>query len=207
MQLGKAASAAEGPAGFGLRIENEPLRTFSIAEKLRPGATEAVQALKDAGLRVAIMSGDGRDAVRAVSDKLAISDVFAEHSAEAKFAVLRQMHDQGRRVLMVGDGLNDAAALAAAHASIAPSSALDASRNAADIILLRPGLEGLMPAITVAKSASRLSRQNFAIAAGYNLIAVPIALLGGATPLIAALAMSTSSLTVLLNAMRVRRAG
>jgi len=105
---------------------------------------------------------------------------------------------------MVGDGLNDTAALAAAHASVAPASALDAARSAADVVILRDYLDDLPTLIRIARAASRLARQNFAIAAVYNLIAVPVALFGLATPLMAALAMSASSLTVLLNALRVR---
>ena len=105
---------------------------------------------------------------------------------------------------MIGDGLNDTAALAAAHASVAPSTAMDASRNAADVVLLRDGLQDLPRLFAIARRATWLSQQNFAIATAYNLVAVPIALLGFATPLIAALAMSTSSITVLLNALRVR---
>ena len=105
---------------------------------------------------------------------------------------------------MVGDGLNDTAALAAAHASIAPASALDASRAAADIVVLTPSLEDLPLVLRLARATRRLSKQNFAIAAGYNAIAIPIALMGYATPLAAALAMSLSSITVLANSHRVR---
>ena len=99
-----------------------------------------------------------------------------------------------------------AAALAAEHASVAPSSALDASRNAADVVLLRESLADLPVLFATGRKAVRLSRQNFAIATAYNAVAVPIALIGLATPLIAAIAMSTSSITVLLNALRVRGA-
>ena len=106
---------------------------------------------------------------------------------------------------MIGDGLNDTGALAAAHASIAPSSALDAARNAADIVVLGQDFSQLPVLRRVAIGARRLSIQNFAIAALYNMIAIPIAVSGFATPLMAALAMSTSSITVLLNAQRIRR--
>jgi len=105
---------------------------------------------------------------------------------------------------MVGDGLNDTAALAAAHASIAPASALDASRSASDIVVLKDSFEDLPLLVRISKLTHRLSTQNFAIAALYNAIAVPIALAGYATPLAAALAMSISSITVLLNAQRIR---
>ncbi len=106
---------------------------------------------------------------------------------------------------MIGDGLNDTAALAAAHASVAPASALDASRNAADVVIIREGIDELPSLIAIARSTVHLSKQNFAIAAAYNFIAVPVALLGYATPLLAAVAMSVSSITVLLNALRVGR--
>ena len=104
---------------------------------------------------------------------------------------------------MIGDGLNDTAALAHAHASIAPASALDASRAASDIVLLREDLTTIPQAIRIARAARSRMRENFAIAASYNLIAVPLALAGIATPLMAALAMSASSITVVLNAMRI----
>jgi Cu2+-exporting ATPase len=105
---------------------------------------------------------------------------------------------------MVGDGLNDTVALAAAHASISPASALDAARAVSDIVLLGSSLEPIPGAIRTARLATRRIKENFAIAACYNLVAVPIALAGFATPLAAALAMSTSSILVSLNALRLR---
>jgi len=111
---------------------------------------------------------------------------------------------QGYHTLMFGDGLNDTSALASAHASMAPSSALEASRNAADVVILDPDFKNIPLIFKVATATRRISKQNFAIAAAYNAVAIPIALAGFATPLMAALAMSLSSITVILNSFRLR---
>lgn len=175
-------------------------------ETLRPGAISAVSALAEMNLASTLLTGDAADRAAEIAATLRIDDVASSVSPEEKHALIEARAAQGQRIAMVGDGLNDTAALAAAHASIAPSSALDASRNAADIVLLRDGLHDLPRLFRIARAATHLSQQNFAIATAYNLVAVPIALMGYATPLIAALAMSTSSITVLLNALRVRSA-
>ncbi len=176
-----------------------------MVETIRPGVEIALEGLSEQGLGVMILSGDRDAAVAPLANRLGITMALPGVTAEEKHAAMQQMEKDGHHVLMVGDGLNDTASLAAAHASIAPSSALDASRNAADIICLRESFEDLPLVLKVARAATRLSKQNFAIAACYNLIAVPVALLGFATPLIAAIAMSASSITVLLNALRVGR--
>ena len=139
-----------------------------------------------------------------VAARLGIARWVAEALPEDKAARIADLSAQGRRVVMVGDGLNDTAALASAHVSISPASALDAARVASDIVLLGRDLTPIAEACQVAKSAVRRIRENFRIATVYNVIAVPLAVAGLATPLIAALAMSTSSITVSLNALRLK---
>jgi len=150
------------------------------------------------------MSGDGPQAVRSLAETLGIDDWTAEALPADKAARIEALSAEGAKVLMVGDGLNDTAALTAAHASISPASALDAARVASDIVLLGSTLAPLPEAISTAGRSLRRIRENFTVATWYNIIAVPLAVAGLCSPLIAALAMSASSITVSLNALRVR---
>lgn len=175
-----------------------------FTDALRPGAQEAVSALQDAGMDVTLISGDTVAAVRDLAERLGIQSWVAEALPDEKAARVSQLTEAGHKVLMVGDGLNDTAALAGAHVSISPASALDAARVASDIVLLGKDLSPISEACGVAKRATKRIRENFQIATLYNVIAVPLAIAGLATPLIAALAMSTSSITVSLNALRLR---
>lgn len=177
---------------------------FAFSDALRPGAAEAVEAFRSAGKDVILMSGDSQGAVRTLAEKLGIGNWVAEALPQDKAHRIGALSDQGHRILMVGDGLNDTAALAAAHVSISPASALDAARVASDIVLLGNDLSPIADACKTAVKATKRIRENFRIATVYNVIAVPLAVIGLATPLIAALAMSASSITVSLNALRLR---
>ncbi|GGH27071.1 Cu2+-exporting ATPase [Cribrihabitans marinus] len=177
---------------------------FFYADALRPGAAEAVAGLQAAGKRVLLISGDTTGAVRGLGERLGITEWIAEALPRDKAHRVQALSDAGAKVLMVGDGLNDTAALAAAHVSISPASALDAARVASDIVLLGSDLSPIAEACGIARKATRRIRENFQIATVYNVIAVPLAVAGLATPLIAALAMSASSITVSLNALRLR---
>ncbi|MBY6067463.1 cadmium-translocating P-type ATPase [Leisingera aquaemixtae] len=179
-------------------------KPFLFTDALRPGAAEAVQALKQTGKEVLLISGDTTGAVEDLAQRLGITKWVAEALPADKSARVQMLADQGKKVLMVGDGLNDTAALAAAHVSVSPASALDAARVASDIVLLGQDLSPIAEACGVAQKATRRIRENFRIATLYNVVAVPLAIAGLATPLIAALAMSTSSITVSLNALRLR---
>ena len=182
----------------------DTVHAIRFADRLRDGAETAVHDLHQAGVRVILMSGDAPAAVAELAGRLGIDDWAAECLPADKAARIEALHAQGRKVLMVGDGLNDTVALARAHVSISPASALDAARVASDIVLLGASLAPLPMARRVAVLSVRRIRQNFAISFGYNIVAVPLALVGLATPLLAALAMSTSSITVAINALRLK---
>lgn len=187
-----------------LKVGDEAPQPFEFTDRLREGAEQAVADLIAAGNDVYLMSGDTTPAVEEMAKRLGIPHWLAEALPEDKAGRVQALADEGRHVLMVGDGLNDTAALAAAHVSISPASALDAARVASDIVLLGGDLSPIGEAVTTARSAIRRIRENFRIATLYNVIAVPLAVAGLATPLIAALAMSASSITVSLNALRLR---
>ncbi|MEP3945437.1 heavy metal translocating P-type ATPase [Ascidiaceihabitans sp.] len=177
---------------------------LAFEDDLRAGAKDLIAALQQSGLDVILLSGDAQGPVDDVSARLGITQAHARMRPEQKFDMIRDLQGQGARVLMVGDGLNDTVALTAADVSISPASALDAARSASDVVLLGQNLAPLAEAITTAKSATKRIKENFQIATIYNILAVPLAAAGFATPLIAALAMSSSSITVSLNALRVR---
>jgi P-type Cu2+ transporter len=183
--------------------ENGQLRaTFHFDSDLRPDVRGAVLAISNQGCRVEIMSGDRDEPVRHLASDLGLP-YRAGISPAGKTEHIVELTKAGQRVLMVGDGLNDTPALVAAHASMAPATAADVGRNAADLVFLHDSLLAVPQAIAVARNARRLVRQNLILAIGYNAVAVPIAILGHVTPLVAAVAMSASSLLVIANALRL----
>ncbi|MBL9049016.1 MAG: cadmium-translocating P-type ATPase [Tabrizicola sp.] len=177
---------------------------FAFTDRLRPGAEQAVRALMASGLTVELLSGDAAAPVSDLAGRLGIPNWKAGVLPAEKAARVAELSARGHRVLMVGDGLNDTAALAAAHVSISPASALDAARVASDIVLLGQDMAPIADAVRIGRQSARRMVENFLISGGYNVVAVPLALAGMATPLAAALAMSLSSITVSLNAMRLK---
>lgn len=207
VRLGRAewlGGGATAQTATWLRVGDAAPVAFRFTDSPRPGAAEAVAALQQAGKRVILLSGDAETPVADLARTLGLSDWRSHALPEEKARQIAALQAEGHKVLMVGDGLNDTAALASAHVSISPASALDAARVASDIVLLGQDLSPLPDALRIAVVARRRIKQNFALSLGYNLVAVPVALLGLATPLIAALAMSSSSITVSLNALRLR---
>lgn len=199
--VGAAALAPSAATLYFVRGDEEPV-AFRFEDELQSGAQRSITNLKRLGFGLEIVSGDRVDAVKGVGLALGIDTWSAAASPQDKVRRLEALQADGKRVLMIGDGLNDAGALALAHASAAPGGALDISQSAADTVY-SGGLGTLPLLVRTARMARHVMLQNFAFAAAYNLVAVPIAILGYATPLVAAIAMSASSLIVCVNALRL----
>jgi Cu2+-exporting ATPase len=192
-----------GAASVVLTRTGQRLAGFCFEDTLRADAGIAVAKLKQDRLQVEIVSGDREAPVARVAAALGIPYRSGVIPGE-KVARINALAAAGQKVLMVGDGLNDTPALGAAHASMAPASASDVGRCAADFVFLRQSLLAIPFAVSVAHEAKRLIRQNLGFAVAYNLVAVPVAVMGHVTPLIAAVAMSASSVLVVANALRLR---
>ncbi len=196
--------AADGEAAtLWLRVGTGPGLALPLTDPLRGDATAVVAKLKARGLAVEILSGDRAEAVADAARAVGVETWLAAQRPDEKIARLEFLKQQGRRPLMVGDGLNDAPALAAGHASLSPSTAADISQTTADAVFQGESLGAILETLAVARSTMRRSVENLAIAIGYNMVFVPLAMLGHVTPLLAAIAMSASSIAVTANALRV----
>ena len=177
---------------------------ISVGQKLRPDAKVTIAALKRDGYRVLMLSGDQKGAVEAIGEALGITERRAGLKPADKLAALEALKAEGRTVLMVGDGLNDAPALATASVSLSPATGADVTQAAADAVFTGTNLGAVRDALQLCRKGQRVMRDNFGLALIYNLIAVPLAMAGFVTPLIAAAAMSGSSILVTANALRAR---
>ncbi len=178
---------------------------FLLDDKLRDDAALTVAGLRDAGLAVELLSGDAAPAVRRIAERATITTTHAAQSPEAKHAHIRQLQQAGHVVAMIGDGVNDAPVLAQAQVSVAMAGGADLARAHADVVLLGDRLAVLSEGIALARQTMRIVRQNLYWAAGYNAIALPLAMAGWVTPWMAGIGMSGSSLLVVLNALRLQR--
>lgn len=186
-----------------VKLGKEPAARLSFEDSPRDDAASVVGELKKKGFATSLLSGDRRSVAEDVAKTLSIENCYSEQGPADKIAVLEDLARSGSKTLMVGDGLNDAPALKAAFASMSPSSAADVSQVAADLVFQGKALHPVLEAIDVAKKSRSLVLQNFGLAAIYNSIAIPLAFLGFVTPLVAAIAMSSSSILVTLNALRL----
>ncbi|WP_274628227.1 heavy metal translocating P-type ATPase [Arvimicrobium flavum] len=204
-RLGRAEWAAGEGGGNATTLarDGKAVAAFTFEDILRPGSRQALEELAAKVGPVEMLSGDNEAACRATAMALGIDTYSPGLLPADKVARIEALSAEGRKVAMIGDGLNDAPALGAAHISFAPSSAADVGRNASDFVFLRDSLMAVPLAVDVARRAGRLIRQNLVMAIGYNVIAVPLAIFGYVTPLVAAIAMSGSSLLVIANALRL----
>jgi Cu2+-exporting ATPase len=181
------------------------LARFTLDDEPRPDAAQAIQALQQQGLRTLLLSGDRSAHVERVAAQIGIDEAIGEASPEYKLAVLKRLINEGRHVMMVGDGLNDLPSMAGASVSVAMGGAADLTQLNADAVLLSSRLSELPKALATSRSMRRIIRQNMVWALGYNVLALPLAAAGFVPPWLAAIGMSLSSLVVVLNALRLSR--
>ena len=207
-----AACEASAQTVVAVAVDSQCVAVFGLADVVRPGAAAAVARLRRMGIEVVLLSGDRRAVADAIAAEVGITHVVADALPEDKVAEIRRWQQQGRCVAMVGDGINDAPALAAADVGIAMGSGTDVAMSAADMTLLGSDLGGVADAVDLTRRAMRIIRQNLAWAFGYNIIGIPLAagLLYPWTgtlvsPAYASAAMALSSVSVVSNALRLRR--
>lgn len=204
---GSDAPSIQGEHGQWLLLGDShgPLAWFVLDDRLREDAAELIQAAKRRNWEILLLSGDSSPMVAEVARQLEISDARGGLTPDAKLEVLKQLHSQGRKVLMLGDGVNDVPVLAAADISVAMGSATDLAKTSADAVLLSNRLSSLVQALSVAKRTRHIIIENLLWASLYNGLVLPFAAIGWVTPIWAALGMSISSLLVVLNALRLAR--
>jgi len=202
-----ARLAAQAQTAVIVAVDGRAALLLGIADPLRPDARDGVDSLRALGLRVVLASGDRNEAVAAVAAQVGADEWHAQLLPAEKVELVHRLHRERGEVAMVGDGVNDAPALAAADVGVAIGSGSGAAMAAADITLVHGGVGSVARAIALSRATLRIIRQNLAWAFGYNLLLVPLAMLDIIPPALAALAMALSSVTVVFNALRLRRFG
>jgi Cu+-exporting ATPase len=203
--------AARGQTALYVALGRETAGVLGVADALRPEAAEVVGQLKGLGLRVVMLTGDNSVSAKAVAARVGIEEVFAEVPPEGKAGKVEELKAQGLKVAMVGDGVNDAPALAAADVGMAMGTGMDVAIESGDVVLMRADLRGVLTALRLSKATVRNIKENLFWAFGYNVLGIPVAagvlhIFGGPmlSPMIAGAAMAASSVSVVSNALRLR---
>ncbi|MDM8226067.1 heavy metal translocating P-type ATPase [Parasutterella secunda] len=208
--LARMSSLARTP--LLLSVDGKLAAVIGVADTVRPESNKVLKALRQLGVRTLMISGDNKRTARKIADELGIDEVYGETLPQDKARIIRELQDKGLKVAMVGDGLNDAPALAQADVGFAVADGVDVSAQAGDVILMRHGLQSVLTALRLSKAALRNIYQNLGWAFGYNILGIPVAmgvlhaLWGGPmlSPMIGGTAMALSSTSVVLNALRLR---
>jgi Cu+-exporting ATPase len=185
--------------------EGQVIAGFAFADAARPGAREAVRRLQDRGVGIMLLSGDRAEAADSIGAELGITEIVSRATPDQKLTAIEAKRSQGHIVAMVGDGVNDAAALAAADVGIAIGTGADLAIETADISLLRPALGLVADVLDLSRRTRRVLREGLFWAVIYNVVGIPLAALGFLSPMVAGAAMAASSVCVLTNALRLRR--
>lgn len=186
-----------------VRKNGLPVGFFAISDPIREDSKEAVSALANLGITTMMATGDGMEAALEIAEQAGIEDVRWEVRPEDKLSIIRKAQSKGKKVLMAGDGINDAAALKGAHVGVAMGGGMDLAVDSADIVILKGGISKIVSAVKISGKTWQVIRQNLFGAFFYNIIAIPLAMLGLLHPLVAELAMAASSITVILNSLRI----
>jgi P-type Cu+ transporter len=201
----KEAAESRGQTAIAAGWDGEARAIFVVADTIKPTSAEAIAQLKELGLRPVLLTGDNARTARAIAAEVGIDEVIAEVMPSEKADVVRRLQEQGHVVAMVGDGVNDAPALAQADLGLAIGTGTDVAIEASDLTLVSGDLRAAAKAVRLSRATLRTIKQNLGWAYGYNLAALPLAAVGLLNPVLASAAMAFSSVSVVSNALRLRR--
>jgi P-type Cu+ transporter len=207
LDAARDAAEARGRTAIAAACDGRAIAVIAVADTVKPTSAAAVASLRALGLRPLLLTGDNRTTAEAVAAEVGIDEVIAEVLPSGKADVVRRLQAEGRVVAMVGDGVNDAPALAQADLGLSIGTGTDVAIEASDLTLVQGDLRGAADAIRLSRATLRTIRQNLAWAFGYNVAAIPIAAAGLLNPVVAGAAMALSSVSVVANSLRLRRFG
>lgn len=205
--VGKSSNRPEGMEGLTVVTvmrDGRPIGNIGLADTIKEGAGDTVKQLESLGIESILLTGDHRDAASAVAREIGLDEVFAEVKPAEKAAKIQELQDSGKKVAMVGDGINDAPALAQADVGIAMARGSDIAMEAGDITLVNDDPRSVVSAVELSRATMRIIKQNLFFAFIYNILAIPLAVFGKLNPMIAATAMAASSVSVVTNSLRLR---